>query len=224
MNAPETIKLLRTQSLTNLVHEELERRIAAGQLLPGTPLREASIATDLGISRGPVREAFRMLEERGLVEFEKNCGVRVRQLDLEQAMQIYQVRIPLEALIGELVAHRLTPETHASLQQVVEQMRLTVTRQDIPCYTELNFLFHDLLAKYTANPSLYDTYRRLVVQLKLFRSYTFRHNPETIALSLQEHQTIFETIAARDIAASKALLRQHAQDSLIRLQAASQSS
>ncbi|MGL9773584.1 MAG: GntR family transcriptional regulator [Sodalis sp. (in: enterobacteria)] len=104
MNTPDTITLLRTQSLSNLVQVELERRIVAGELSPCSPLREATITAEMGISRGPVREAFRMLEERGLVLFEKNCGVRIRRLDMAQALQIYQVRIPLEELAGSLVA------------------------------------------------------------------------------------------------------------------------
>ncbi|NDL64930.1 FCD domain-containing protein [Acerihabitans arboris] len=221
MNTPESITLLRTQSLTTLVHEELERRIIAGQLLPGTPLREAAIATEMGISRGPVREAFRMLEERGLVMFEKNCGVRIRRLDLAQAQHIYQVRIPLEELIGMLAAQNLAQEGAMLIRQALEQMAATVERQDVAAYTALNFQFHDLLARYTGNPSLYDTYRRLVVQLELFRSYTFKLNPETINLSLREHAEIFAAIVSRDSARSGALLRRHAQDSLTRLHKAS---
>ncbi|HRL20827.1 MAG TPA: FCD domain-containing protein [Alcaligenes sp.] len=223
MNSPQAIELLRTQSLTTVVHEELERRIATGQLLPGAPLRESAIASDLGISRGPVREAFRMLEERGLVRFEKNCGVRVRQLDLEQATHIYRVRIVLEQLIGQLVAvHRSEPQVE-ELGAVLEQMQACVKREDVPAYTDLNFLFHDLLARYAANPALYDTYRRLVVQLRLFRSYTFRHNPHTIAVSYQEHAQIFGAVQAGNVALAGQLLCQHAQDSLSRLLVASKS-
>lgn len=224
MSSPEAIALLRTQSLTTLVHEELERRIAAGQILPGAPLRESAIATDMGISRGPVREAFRMLEERGLVMFEKNCGVRVRQLDLEQATHIYQVRIPLEGLIGELVTQNLTAEGRDQVRQVLEQMAECVAHQNVPAYADLNFRFHDLLARFTGNPILYDTYRRLVVQLKLFRSYTFRHSPETISVSLREHTAIFNAITSLNVLLARELLCQHASDSLTRLRSAAQPS
>ncbi|TBU99995.1 GntR family transcriptional regulator [Stutzerimonas kirkiae] len=224
MSSPDAISLLRTQSLTTLVHEELEQRIAAGRLLPGTPLRESAIATDMGISRGPVREAFRMLEERGLVMFEKNCGVRVRQLDLEQATHIYQVRIPLEGLIGELVTQNLSSDATNQVRLVLEEMAERVAHQDVPAYTDLNFRFHDLLAKFTGNPALYDTYRRLVVQLKLFRSYTFRHSPETIGVSLREHTAIFEAIVSLNVLLAGELLRQHAKDSLQRLRAVAQPS
>lgn len=206
MNTPDTITLLRTQSLTNVVQVELERRIVAGELAPGSPLREATIAAEMGISRGPVREAFHMLEERGLVLFEKNCGVRIRRLDMAQALQIYQVRIPLEALAGSLVAQQLTPAGAEQLREVLRQMAGCLERQDIAVYTPLNFQFHDLLVKYTGNPALYDTYRRLVVQLELFRRYTFRHDPQTINLSFREHSAIFDAVLAQEDAALAARL------------------
>src|SRR5262245_3364669 len=73
------IALLQTSSLPTLVQKELERMILAGDLPAGSKLSEATIAELLGVSRGPVREAFRALEESGLVRLEKNRGVFVRQ-------------------------------------------------------------------------------------------------------------------------------------------------
>ncbi|WP_028357368.1 FCD domain-containing protein [Brackiella oedipodis] len=223
MNSLDAISLLRTQSLTSVVYEELERLIAAGDLVPGEPLRESTVATQMGISRGPVREAFRMLEERGLLEFEKNCGARLRQLNLEQATHIYQVRIPLEGLIGELSAEHLNDEGKQALEQVLADMQTAVQQKNVSRYTALNFQFHDLLAQYSNNPVLYDSYRRLVVQLKLCRSYTFRHNPDSISISLREHQAIYAAIAAANAKLASDLLQQHATASLERFKNVAQS-
>lgn len=219
MSSTDALTLLRTRSLTTLVHEELERQILEGEIQPGDALREASIATNMGISRGPVREAFRTLEERGLILFEKNCGVSVRKLDSEQAAQIYQVRIPLEGLIGQLVTLNLKPEGHAQLEGLIKIMHRAVDEKDISTYATLNQQFHDLLAKFTNNSALYDTYRKLVVQLRLFRNHTFRHSPETIKLSLQEHIAIFNAISSGNEDSTSELLRKHAEDSLQRLNA-----
>lgn len=221
MNVDNPLALLRTQSLTTLVHDELEKQIAIGQLQPDMPLREVAIATEMGISRGPVREAFRVLEERGLVVFEKNCGVRVRKLDLTQAAQIYQVRIPLETLIGQLVAARCNPDIAKGLNSILAQMRDSVERDDVANYSSLNFRFHDFLAKSAGNTPLYDIYRRLVVQLTLFRHYTFRHDPQSIGQSWREHSEIATVIATGDAAKAGELLCQHAQSSLQRLMLAS---
>src|SRR6218665_3988653 len=91
-----TIELLRSHSLTTVVLRELERRILAGDLAPGDKLNEADLAAELNVSRGPVREAFRALEQSGLVRTEKNRGVFVRQVSLEEADEIYEVRAGLD--------------------------------------------------------------------------------------------------------------------------------
>jgi DNA-binding GntR family transcriptional regulator len=220
MNSPNALEVLRTQSLTGLVYEELEKRIASGKILPGVPLREVALANDMGISRGPVREAFRMLEERGLVEFEKNIGVRVRNLDLRQAEYLYQVRIPLEGLIGETATDNMSAALEEAISQVLDRMQDAVSRLDVEAYAALNFQFHDELARGSGNPVLYDAYRRVVVQLNLFRSYSFRHNPATLAGSLQEHRMIFDAIRGRQRERASELLRRHTQASLQKVRAA----
>ena len=78
-----TIALLQSSSLTSVVQQEIERRILQGELAPGAKLIEAELAAGLGVSRGPVREAFRMLEEAGLVRQEKNRGAFVRSIPLD---------------------------------------------------------------------------------------------------------------------------------------------
>jgi DNA-binding GntR family transcriptional regulator len=217
MNSPDAIRMLRTKSLTNVVHEELERQIIAGDVLPGDALREISIAADMGISRGPVREAFRILEERGLVLVEKNCGVFVRRLDANQAAQIYQVRVPLEGLVGQLAARSVTVAGKTQIRNLLDRMQECVVQGDTSAYGSLNLDFHDNLALQSGNQVLYETYRKLVTQLKLFRSHTFKYQPETIGISLQEHRRIFEAIAANDEALASELLQAHARDSLSRL-------
>ncbi len=217
MNSPDAIKMLRTKSLTNVVHEELERQIISGDVLPGAALREVSIASDMGISRGPVREAFRILEERGLVVVEKNCGVFVRRLDGEQAAQIYQVRVPLEALVGRLAARSVSVVATIQVRELLERMKDAVIRGDTSMYAGLNLEFHDSLAFWTGNLVLYDTYRKLVTQLKLFRSHSFKYRPETIGISLEEHMNVFDAVTAHDEVRASQLLQAHAQDSLRRL-------
>ena len=92
MTVHPTIALLQSSSLTSVVQQEIERQILAGELEPGAKLTEAALAERLGVSRGPIREAFRSLEESGLVRQEKNRGVFVRNIDLGEAMEIYDLR------------------------------------------------------------------------------------------------------------------------------------
>src|SRR5215831_17391648 len=98
-----TIAILRSNSLTALVQKEIERMILSGELTVGAKLNEVAVARRLGVSRGPVREAFRALEESGLVHQEKNRGVFVRQVSVEEAEEIYEVRAALDEWVGRRV-------------------------------------------------------------------------------------------------------------------------
>lgn len=216
----DPLTLVKTQSLPALVQARIERMILDGQLRPGEPLREVALAETLGVSRGPVREAFRGLEEKGLVLIEKNCGVQVRTLSHAQADDIYEVRVTLETLIGEKAASQASPEGLAEVARLLEDMAVAAQDSDVNPYTSLNMRFHDTLARLTGNTVLHETYRRLVAQLSLFRRRAYQHDRESMALSLREHRAIYQAIAARDGKRAGALLRVHAEDSRSRLHAA----
>src|SRR5687768_15974126 len=124
------IALVRQQSLTSLVQREIERRIHSGELLPGAKLKEADLTASMGISRGPVREAFRALEQAGLVHTEKNRGVFVRQVSLEEANEIYEVRAALEAQIGRLAAQRISAEQVERLRGIAKRMHAAGRSRD----------------------------------------------------------------------------------------------
>jgi len=217
MTFTTALNVLKHQSLPTLVQEELERMIMDGRLPPGEQLREVALAALLGVSRGPIREAFRGLEEKGLVSTVKNCGVYVRKLDPVEADQIYEVREALEALIGERVSRHLDSQGISTLQSIVEQMADAVTGADINRYTALNFSFHDALARLSGNPKLHATYQRLVAELSLFRRHTYVHDETSMALSLAEHRAIFDAIVARQPQRVAELLRGHVSDSRRRL-------
>lgn len=217
MTFTTALNVLKHQSLPTLVQEELERMIMDGRLLPGEQLREVALAALLGVSRGPIREAFRGLEEKGLVSTVKNCGVFVRKLDPVEADQIYEVREALEALIGERVSRHIDIEGISALQTIVEQMAVAVAGADINRYTALNFSFHDALARLSGNPKLHATYQRLVAELSLFRRHTYVHDESSMALSLAEHRAIFDAIVARQPQRVTELLGGHVSDSRRRL-------
>ena len=82
------LALVQRTSLTRLVADAVENLILTGALPPGSKLNEATVADRFGVSRGPMREAFRMLEEWGLIRQEKNRGAYVREIDLDEAAEI----------------------------------------------------------------------------------------------------------------------------------------
>lgn len=206
---------LQSTSLTRLVAESIEDMILGGELVPGSKLNEMALAQRFGISRGPLREALRTLEESGLVRQEKNRGAHVRKIALTEAADLYDVRAGLDATAGRLLALRLTPEQLHTLRQMTDAMR-EVKSADIDRFHELNLSFHDCIVAMTGNQVLVEQYRKLCKLLALFR----RRNllaPMAIPHFAEEHSVIVDRLAARDAAGAAQALFDHAQGGKARM-------
>ncbi len=214
------IELLQSHSLTTLVQRELERRILAGDLEPGDKLNEEALAAQFNVSRGPVREAFRALESAGLVRTEKNRGVFVRQVSIEDADEIYEVRAGLDELIGRLLAPRIQPGQLAQLRELMKKMQQAARARSVAQYYPLNVQFHDLLAEFTGNGTLLNHYRRLVNELHLYRRETLARGADSFPISTREHAAIVDALARRDGDRAGTLMYDHAMESRDRLHAA----
>ena len=203
------IELLQNHSLTTLVQQELERQIVGGKLAAGTKLNEADIAAELRVSRGPVREAFRALDQSGLVRTEKNRGVFVRQVTLEEAHEIYEVRAALDELIGRLAARRIGAEQLARLKEIVKKMHAAARTFDSAAYYPLNIEFHEVLAEASGNGALIENYRRVVNELNLYRREVLARDSKSIPLSARDHDEIVKAVAKGDSALAGRLLFDH---------------
>jgi len=219
-DASLAIEVLREHSLATLAQQELERRIISGEIPAGSKLNEVEVATALGVSRGPVREAFSALAQAGLVRVEKNRGVFVRQVSVEEANEFYEVRAALEGLIGQLAARRISIDEIEALRAVLRRMHQTHKSRKADDYFALNVEFHDLLARAARNNALLAQYRGIVNQLDLYRRATLTHGTENIPVSTQEHEAIIEAVAARDEQRAQTLLVEHVLVSRARLHAA----
>ena len=211
-----TIALVQSSSLPMLVQKELERMILTGELAVGAKLNEVALAERLGVSRGPVREAFRALEESGLVHLEKNRGVFVRQITIEEADEIYEVRTILDEWIGRRLAQSVKPEQVNELRALVNRMEKAAAKHDVDTYYHLNLEFHDRLVEYAGNAKLLAVYRRLVNELKLFRRQTLAQRG-SLPVFTREHRDIVAKIAARNPAAAGKALHDHVMGSRTRM-------
>lgn len=206
--AHPTIALLQSSSLTSVVQQEIERRILQGELAPGAKLIEAELAQGLGVSRGPVREAFRMLEEAGLVRQEKNRGVFVRNIPLDEAVEIYDLRAMMDEAVGRQLATCITPEQLKAVRGMVDAMEKAVKAGDADTYHLLNLDFHDKLVEFSGNRKLTSIYRRLINELSLFRRLNLA-DAKLLPISAGEHRAIVKAIASGDSDAAGQAMRAH---------------
>ncbi|GAB4464331.1 MAG: FCD domain-containing protein [Burkholderiaceae bacterium] len=193
-----TIALLRTASLSSAAQQEIERMILAGDIAPGARLTESWLSERLGISRGPIREAFRMLEEAGLVRQEKNRGVFVRDIPLDEAVEIYDLRAAMDEFIGRRLATSITAEQLKKSRAIVDRMEAAARSGDVDTYHLLNLQFHDALVEFTGNRKLATIYRKLVKELALFRRRNL-NDRGVLPHSVAEHRQILKAIAAGDV-------------------------
>lgn len=210
--AHPTIALLQTSSLVSVVHAELEQMILSGRLAPGEKLTELTIAAKLGISRGPLREAFRMLEEAGLVRITKNRGVFVRDIPVEEAIEIFDLRAAMDELVGRKLAENITPAQVREIRGMVDTMEKAVKEKDTYHYHLLNLKFHDRLVELAGNSKLSAIYRKLIKELSLFRRLNLEDG-WLMPISASEHRQIVKAIASGDPDAAGKAMFAHVMDS-----------
>jgi len=210
-----TIALLQSNSLTMAVQQEVERAILAGEYLPGDKLNEAALALKLGVSRGPVREAFRMLDEAGLVRTEKNRGVFVRDIPLDEAIEIFELRATMEELVGRRLAQNMTATQQQEMEHLVRSMEGAVAAADSHAYHLLNLQFHDRLVEMAGNRKLASVYRKLVKEISLFRRLNLAGR-NVLPVSAHAHWEILEAIKSGNPETAGRVLFDHAMNSKAR--------
>ncbi|MFD1841252.1 phosphonate utilization associated transcriptional regulator [Paracidovorax cattleyae] len=208
------IAQLQSHSLADLVQTEIERLILDGVLAPGAKLTEATLADRLGVSRGPVREAFRMLEEAGLVRTEKNRGVFVRDVSVDEALEIFEVRAVMDFCVGRKLAETATPAQVRELRQMADAMDRAARAGAAADFHRTNLAFHDRLLELAGNAKLVATYRKLVKELSLYRRRNL--NDESMAVYAREHRQIVRAIASGDPEAAGQAMFQHVMNSRAR--------
>lgn len=208
VSALERIGQRRSNTLTSIAKEAIEEMIITGELSAGDRINESALATRFNISRGPIREACRSLEHAGLVRNVTNQGAYVREMKLDEARELYEVRRALTALVGQLLVERASDELLDELEQLVDQMSKAADEDDLDSYYSLNLQFHDTMMAGAGNASLARYYDDIVKQLHLFRRRGLVQRGNLHA-SNAEHRHIVEALLQRDATAASERLSDH---------------
>ncbi|HEX2115371.1 MAG TPA: FCD domain-containing protein [Alphaproteobacteria bacterium] len=206
--APSALEIRRTHSLTTLVQDEIERLILSGEIKAGERLNENALATRLGVSRGPVREAARGLEKAGLVRVIVNRGAFVRQISIDEAAELYDLRAALFGMACRRVTEARRREHHDVLADLVSRMERAQRRRDADAYYPLNLEFHQALLKFSGSARLEAMYAGLVKEAHLFRRHALSSAPNMRASNV-EHRAILSAIVAGRAADARRLGEQH---------------
>jgi DNA-binding GntR family transcriptional regulator len=194
------------------LHEEAADRlrdlIVQGQLAAGTRLNERLLTAQLGVSRTPLREAFKVLATEGLVELLPNRGAIVSQMDPERLSETLAVMGTLEALAGEFCCRNATDAQLNEIRALHYEMLACHARGDLAAYFKFNQAIHLKIVKYSGNAVLFNTYRQLNANVRRAR-YMANLSRERWDAAIREHNEILAALSARDIERLKPLLSDH---------------
>ncbi|GHF58930.1 DNA-binding GntR family transcriptional regulator [Amycolatopsis bartoniae] len=182
--------------------------IVRGDFVPNQRLVEADLSAQFSASRANVRAALIELANEGLVERVQNRGARVRAVSIEEAVEISEVRMMLEALCAAKAAERINDEEIAELEQLGETMRQAVAGGDVVGYSGLNQRLHRRVREISGQRTAGQVLERLRGQ-SVRHQFRLAMRPGRPSVSLPEHLAIIEGICAHDPERAQAAMRAH---------------
>ncbi|MBQ1958913.1 MAG: GntR family transcriptional regulator [Firmicutes bacterium] len=205
-------------SLTDEIADVVRERILKGEYQIGEKIKENQIATELRVSRTPIREAFKLLENEGLIDYIPNRGCFAKGFTQQDVDDIYSVREALEELAVRWAVNRITPEEIVALEEQCDLMEFYTKKKDSKKVFELNNSFHDVL--YASARS-----RFLAQILRSYKEYidktrkSFFYEQSYLEGILAEHRAILEAIKENDVDKAVDAMSRHMDASKLRAEA-----
>ena len=198
----------RTISLADQIFDKLEKDILTGKYAYGEILTETKLSEELGVSRTPVREALRRLGQEKLIK-ETQKGTVVLGISKEDLVDIYAVRMPLEAMAVTRFIENMTDETLKILRDIVDVQEFYGSRRDFSNISVKDSEFHEAIYKNCGSHILEETLIPLHRKVVKFRKASIEHSGRA-EKSIDEHKEILKAIEERDTEKAVQLLTQHA--------------
>jgi GntR family transcriptional regulator, trigonelline degradation regulator len=196
------------RKVTDWVYEELKAAIVDLRLAPGDPLREATLAGQLGVSKTPIREALTRLEQEGLVETTSFKGAVVTGYSRQDLIEIYELRELLENAAARAAAESMAEADRARLSRISRESRKLKKDKDAAGLAALLSEFDDVVFDQVRNSRIRALVENLRAHLTRIGHLT-AEIPGRIEASVDEHEKIVDAIAARDSELAERQMREH---------------
>jgi len=209
-------------SLGSQVFERLESDILCRRIAPGESLNEQKLSEQLGVSRTPVREAIRMLEQAGLVEVTPHRGAVVLGISDRDLKDIYTIRMYVEGLAARWAAQHMTARRVQELTEVVDLEEFYLMKGRVPHINDLDSRFHEHIYQYSESRPLSHILTELHHMIQWFQIQSFQVEGRA-EKAVEEHRQILEALAARDGELAERLMVAHierARENIMKLMAA----
>lgn len=191
------------------VRDRIREAIFSGVYPPGTRLVQGEIAERFGTSVTPVREAMRDLANEGLIDVHPQRAATVREIDLDEAVEINEMRLLLEPLAARRTAERITPEELAALRRSEEEMEAA---PDHPSWLEANRRFHLEVIAYARSPRLGEVLHNLRQISSFYLAALVRAQGGDREKSAREHRELLDAFERRDGERAAEIMAHHLAD------------
>ena len=198
-----------TNTLADQVYERLEKEILTGEYQRDDILTENSLCEKLGVSRTPVREALRRLEQDHIIE-NSGKGMRVLGITPEDVKIIFDIRCMVEGQAAAACARNATDEQIAEIAEIVDLQDFYVSKKDSEKIKTMDSRFHEKMYRYSGSAVYYDTLMPLLTKVQKVRKQSLE-NSSRAEDSKEEHRRILEAISAHDENAALQAATVHAQ-------------
>jgi GntR family transcriptional regulator, rspAB operon transcriptional repressor len=195
-------------SLSNRVYHYIKELILSGQLQGGERIPEEKVATRFGLSRTPIREALRRLEEYGLVRIKPRSYAEVVSLSPDEAADVAELRAVFESLAVGLLAERADASDIAELRRLSDACNQAVAKKDVALIFEHDSDFHLAVARRCGNPHLFELFEKLDAKIQLLR-LVLHLPPDRLSAFVAQHSQIVDAIETRDVEKAKATMTAH---------------
>lgn len=180
---------------TEMIYSTIREAIVSGELKPGEKIVLSKVASDLGVSTIPVREAIKQLATEGLIDLSAHSEAAVSRLSEKDFRELSDVRVLLEAHATQLAAECATPEFLANLKQQLEEMKECVDHADYKRYGILNLNFHQTIYAFCGNEQLHKLIDSITVRTDRARAI-FQYDQQRLKESFSEHRELIEAMVA----------------------------
>ena len=189
----------RSISIADQIFEQLEYDILSGKYARGETLSEMRLSTELGVSRTPVREAIRRLEQENILE-ESGRGMVVVGITKEDLMDMYEIRLQVESMAARRAAQNISDSELQEMREILDLQRYYAEKNGADSSDQIRNLdsrFHDLLYRSSGSRSYYQVLHSLHKKVTKYRMASVSKHTRALK-SIEEHAAIYEALAAHD--------------------------
>lgn len=200
--------------LRDVVFQTLREAILRGELKPGERLMELQLAAQLGVSRTPIREAIRMLEQEGLAVTMPRKGAEVAKMTLKGMEDVLEIREALDILACQLACDRITDEVLVTLQEKKKAFEASLETKDVKIIADADISFHDVIYEATGNPKLIALLSNLREQIYRYR-VEYLKAVDSYPILIKEHDDIYQSLVRHNREESTAAICEHVKNQAI---------